>query len=87
VRVALAQRGQLRSPDAVAVGEPIDTRPYGYAPRYDYRQPVYGSYGYRPAPANYPPSNYPPSNYPPSNYPPPNYPPPYSGYPYRPQGY
>jgi len=53
VRVALGQRGLPRSAvteASVAAGEPLDTRPYGAAPRYDYRQP---GYGYRPAPSYY----------------------------------
>jgi hypothetical protein len=79
VRVALGRRGLPRSPDAeasVAADEPLDTRPYGYAPRYDYRQPAYG-YGYRPAPSYY-------RAAPGSPYYPPRYP---SDYSYRPFGF
>jgi hypothetical protein len=58
VRVALGGRGLPRSrnvAESVAPDAPLDSRPYGYAQRYDYRQPTYdyrqSPYGYRPAPA------------------------------------
>jgi len=78
VHIALARRGVPRNRDAdesIAAGAPLDTRPYGYAPRYDGRQPVFG---YRPAPS-YPAS----PNYPSA---PTRYPSVYSGYSYRPFG-
>ena len=68
VRVALGGRSVPRSrnvAESVASEGPLDTRPYGYAQRYDYRQPTYdyrqptydyrqSPYGYRPAPPSYP---------------------------------
>jgi len=78
VRVALARRGVPRNRDAdesIAAREPLDTRPYGYGPRYDSRQPVFG---YRPA-LSYPAS----PSYPSSAT---RYPSVYSGYSYRPFG-
>jgi hypothetical protein len=78
VRVALARRGlpQSRDPnESIAARAPLDTRPYGYGPRYDSRQPVFG---YRPAPS-YPASPSYPSY-------PSQYPSVYSGYSYRPFG-
>jgi len=68
VRVALGGRSLPRNrnvAEGVASEGPLDTRPYGYAQRYDYRQPTYdyrqptydyrqSPYGYRPAPAYYP---------------------------------
>jgi len=61
VRVALGGRGLPRSrnvAESVASEGPLDARPYGYAQRYDYRQPTYdyrqSPYGYRPAPGSYP---------------------------------
>jgi hypothetical protein len=68
VRVALGARSLPPSrnvAEGVAPDAPLDTRPYGYAQRYDYRQPTYdyrqqpydyrqSPYGYRPAPPNYP---------------------------------
>ena len=57
IRVALGGRGLPRSrnvAESVASEGPLETRPYGYAQRYDYRQPPYdyrqSPYGYRPAP-------------------------------------